>query len=72
MIKEKLVIDGEASNIRKAGLMLPSISGAFGKRDYLRQIIIYDRPYPWEKDNYSLAKKYRGIIQKLIENFQVL
>ena len=72
MIKEKLVIEGEASNIGKAGVILTSISGAIGRSDYLRQIIIYERPYPWEKDNYRLAKKYRGIIQELLENFREL
>ena len=70
MIKEKLVNDGEASNKSKAGLMLPSISGAIGRRDYLRQIITYERPYPWEKDNFRIVKQYRETIQELLENIK--
>ena len=70
MIKEKLVLDGEASNIGNAGVILTSISGDIGRRDYLRQIINYERPYPWEKDNYTLVKKYGGIVQELMENFK--
>ena len=70
MIKEKLVSDGEATNKGQAGVILTSISGAFGREDYLRQIITYERPYTWERDNYSLVAEYRGIIKELIEKFE--
>lgn len=38
-------------------------------RDYLRQIICYDKPNPWEKENYRIADDedyYRDVVKKLI------
>ena len=68
MIKEKLVKDGETSNKGKAGIILTSISGAIGRRDYLRQIIIYEKPNPWERENYRLVKGYGELVKELIGN----
>jgi hypothetical protein len=70
MIKEKLIQD-ETENVSdegKAGLVLTTISREIGiaDRDYLRQIIRYDRPNPWEKENYRLVDDYRELVKKLI------
>ncbi|MBM4240636.1 MAG: DUF91 domain-containing protein [Euryarchaeota archaeon] len=69
MIKEKIVNDGEAIDEGKAGIILTTISReiSIAPRDYLRQIIQYDRPNPWEKDNYRLVGKYREMIKNLLK-----
>jgi len=51
MIKEELIKKGEADDESKAGKILTTISKEVGykPRDYLRQIIKYDKPYPGRK-----------------------
>jgi hypothetical protein len=68
MIKEKLIKDGEATDEGKAGLILTTISREIGiaERDYLRQIITYERPNPWEKENYKLVIEFKGIVKELL------
>lgn len=72
MIKEKLIQDEDVSDEGKAGLILTTISREIGiaSRDYLRQIICYDNPNPWEKENYRIAEDkdyYRELIEKLVK-----
>lgn len=65
MLEEcKSIIEDEG----KAGLILTTISREIGiaNRDYLRQIIIYERPNSWEKENFRLVEEFRGIVEELI------
>lgn len=68
-IKEKLIKEGEAPDEGKAGIVLTTISREIGiaERDYLRQIIAYERPNSWEKENYKLVEKYRDMVKELLE-----
>ncbi|MCK9151549.1 endonuclease NucS domain-containing protein [Methanobacterium alcaliphilum] len=69
MIKEKLIRDGEAINVGKAGLILTTMSREIGiaERDYLRQIISYERPNSWEKENYKLVDEFKQTVRELID-----
>ncbi len=68
IIKKELVNRGEAENEGKAGTLLTTISKEIGfkSRDYLRQVIRYEKPNPWEKDNYTLVEKYRELIREIL------
>jgi hypothetical protein len=68
MIKNELIQRGEAIDEGKAGIVLTTISREIGieQRDYLRQIIAYDRPNPWEKDHYRLVEKYRPLVSEVL------
>jgi hypothetical protein len=70
MIKKSLIQNGEAKDDGKAGIILTTISREIGieQRDYLRQVIEYDRPNPWEKDNYRIREEYKDTVKKLLEN----
>jgi hypothetical protein len=70
MIKAELVEKGEASDEGKAGIILTSISREIGiaQRDYLRQVIAYDRPNPWEKDNYRLVEQYKPLVARVLSS----
>lgn len=69
MIKKELVKKENVSDEGKAGLILATISREIGiaSRDYLRQIIEYEKPNPWEKENYRLKIEYRSLIKELLE-----
>jgi hypothetical protein len=69
-IKAELVKRGEAPDEGKAGIILTTISREIGikQRDYLRQIIEYDRPEPWEKDNYRIADDYKPLVRKVLSS----
>lgn len=70
MIKEGLVNDKseDVEDKGKAGLILTTISREIGfpSRDYLRQIIAYEKPNPWEKENFRIVEEFREIIEELI------
>lgn len=70
MIKKELINKGEAKDEGKAGTILTTISREIGiaRRDYLRQIIQYDKPNPWEKENYRLVDDYKDIVKSIIES----
>ncbi|HEX8173986.1 MAG TPA: hypothetical protein VF543_02585 [Pyrinomonadaceae bacterium] len=70
MIKRELIERGEATNEGAAGIILSTISGEIGRmqRDYLRQVIQYDKPNPWEKENYRLQPTYRDMVKRILEN----
>ncbi|RLB88088.1 MAG: hypothetical protein DRH10_08135, partial [Deltaproteobacteria bacterium] len=63
-----LIRRGEATDEGKAGIILTTISREIGikQRDYLRQVIAYDRPNPWEKDNYRLVEEYRSLVSQVL------
>lgn len=75
MMKKELVRNEneDVEDEGRAGLILTTISGELGRvnRDYLRQIICYDKPNPWEKENYRIADDenyYKELVQKLVAN----
>ena len=70
MIKKELTEREEADNDSKAGRILTTISReiGFAKNDYLRQIIQYDKPNPWEKDRYRLSEEYRELVENILFN----
>ena len=70
MIKEELIKKGEADDEGKAGRILTTISKEIGyaPRDYLRQIIQYNKPNPWEKENYRLIEDYKDLVRSVLEN----
>lgn len=70
MIKKELIKKENVSDEGKAGLILTTISREIGiaSRDYLRQIIEYERPNPWEKENYKLKTKYKDLIKDILES----
>ena len=69
MIKKELINKGEAEDEGKAGIILTTISREIGieRRDYLRQIIRYDKPNPWEKENYKLVDEYKDLIKNILD-----
>ena len=68
MIKKELINKGEAIDEGKAGTILTTISREIGikARDYLRQVIQYDKPNPWEKENYRIPEKYKELVQNIL------
>jgi uncharacterized protein (DUF433 family) len=72
MIKSELIQRGEATDEGKAGIILTTISREIGieQRDYLRQIITYNRPNPWEKDDYRLVQEYRSLVSQLLSSLR--
>ncbi|TMS41013.1 MAG: DUF91 domain-containing protein [Methanobacterium sp.] len=69
MIKKELIKKENVSDEGKAGLILTTISREIGiaSRDYLRQIIEYERPNPWEKENYRLKPEHKHLIKEILE-----
>lgn len=69
MIKKELIRKEDVEDEGKAGLILTTISREIGiaSRDYLRQIIEYEKPNPWEKENYQLKEEYKPLIKELLE-----
>jgi len=72
MVKKELINKGEAEDEGKAGIILTTISREIGieRRDYLRQIIRYDKPNPWEKENYRLVEDYKGLVKSILEELK--
>lgn len=72
IIKRELLKRGEANDEGKAGIILTTISREIGiaQRDYLRQIIRYDKPNPWEKENYRLVDDYRDLVKSILEELK--
>jgi hypothetical protein len=68
MIKKELIDKGEAVDNGKAGRILTTISKEIGikERDYLRQIIQYDKSDSSEKENYKLLEKYKPLVQDIL------
>ncbi|MDH5186674.1 MAG: endonuclease NucS [candidate division WOR-3 bacterium] len=72
-IIDKLVKNGEAKDEGQAGRILTTISRELGikQRDYLRQVIHYEKPNPWEKENYKIEEKYKSIIKDLFTELKI-
>lgn len=71
-IIKALVNKGKAKDEGQAGRILTTISRELGikQRDYLRQIIRYEKPNPWEKENYRIEEKYKVIIKDLLNKLK--
>lgn len=69
MIKEKIQKEENVEE-GKAGLILTTISReiTIASRGYLRQIIEYDLPNPWEKENYKIVEKYKNLVKEILTN----
>jgi len=72
MIKKSLIKNNETDDEGKAGIIITSISREIGfkNRDYLRQVIQYDRPNPWEKENYKLVEKYKNLLKDILNEIK--
>jgi len=72
MIKNKLLDkEPEIKSIKKACIVLTTISKEIRikHRDFLRQIIRYDKIYGWMKDNYKVPNEYKKLVEKIIQSF---
>lgn len=71
-IKEELVRQKEAEDEGKAGTIITTLSRELGivRRDYLRQIIRYDKISSWEKENYRVEEPYRELVRTLLEELK--
>ncbi|HID27543.1 MAG TPA: hypothetical protein EYP22_06950 [Methanosarcinales archaeon] len=71
MIKKELVDKGDADEEGMAGIILTTISRELGikQRDYLRQIIRYDK-VGGEKENYRIEEQYKEIVRRLVEELK--
>lgn len=71
-IKNELTKRKEAKDEAQVGIILTTISRELGikQRGYLRQVIRYDKPNPWEKDNYRIEGKYKGMIKDLLNDLK--
>jgi len=65
-----MIKNNEAQDEKKAGLILTKVLRELGiiKRDYLRQIIQYERPNPWEKENYQFTEEYKEMVKALLDD----
>lgn len=72
MIKKRLIKNNEVTDEGKAGIIITSISREIGlkNRDYLRQIIQYEKPNPWEKENYKLVGKYKNLLKEILNEIK--
>ena len=67
-LKQELVANGEAADEGKAGFAVTGISRELGfmDRDYLRQVLRYDKPQPWEKENYRIEEAHQPMVRELL------
>ena len=72
-IKNELTRRKEARDEGQAGIILTTVSRELGikQRDYLRQVIRYDKPNLWEKENYIIEEKYKGMIRDLLSELKI-
>ena len=75
-LKRKFIeVGGElgGNDAKQAGIFIALISNQLGqkKKDYLRQIIIYDYPNnPWEKDNFRIDEKYKVLVSDVLKQIK--
>ena len=72
VIKKSLIKHNEVTDEGKAGIIITSISREIGlkDRDYLRQVIQYDKSNPWEKENYQLVGKYKNLLKEILNEIK--
>ena len=68
MITSELLEKGEAQDETQAGIVLATISGELGRvpRDYLRQVVRYDKTRGYLKDNYRIEPQYRELVRQIL------
>jgi hypothetical protein len=68
MIKEELLKRGEAEDETSAGIIITTISRGIGieKRDYLRQILRYDKISEHQKENYRISEEYKQLVKEIL------
>jgi len=68
MIKEELLKRGEAEDETSAGKIITTISREIGieKRDYLRQILRYDKISEHQKENYRISEEYKQLVKEIL------
>jgi len=68
MIKEELLKRGEAEDETSAGIIITHISREIGieKRDYLRQILRYDKINEDQKENYRISEEYKQLVKEIL------
>ena len=71
-IKNELTRRKEARDEGHAGTILTTVSRELGikQRDYLRQVIRYDKLNSWEKENYRIDEKYQGVVRDLLSELK--
>lgn len=67
-IKQELIRQNEAEDERQAGLVTATMSSGLGvrDRDYLRQVIRYEKPEPWMKDDYRIEERYKPMVRRVL------
>ena len=70
--KEFISVGGDlgGNDAMQAGIFIALISNQLGqkKKDYLRQIILYDYPqYPWQKDSFRVNPKYVMLVKEVLD-----
>jgi hypothetical protein len=69
MLKEELINRKEAEDEGKAGIIISTISREIRlkRRDYLRQVIQYDKVGTSRKENYRIEEKYKELVKNVLE-----
>jgi len=72
MLKKELINRKEAEDEGKAGIIISTISREIllKRRDYLRQIIQYDKVGTSRKENYRIDEKYRDLVKNVLEELK--
>ena len=69
-IRNELLKTKEADDEEQARVILPTISRELGikYRDYLRQIITYERDVErrWEKNNFQIKERYKELVKNIL------
>lgn len=70
---KKEVIRKEIRTADEAEKIPPLISRELGleSHDFLRQVISYDKPMPWLRENYRIRDKYKEMIRELLKELNV-
>jgi hypothetical protein len=68
MIKQELLKRGEAENESQAKTYITHISNVIDRkeRDYLRQILRYDRITVDQKENYRIPEEYKQLVKEIL------
>jgi hypothetical protein len=72
-LRKEFVKMNAAPDETQAGYFLSLISNQIGqkRKDYLRQVIQFGTPNnPWEKDNFSIPKEYKGLVKEVLQELK--
>ncbi len=64
----ELVELGEVAREGRPGTVLSTISKELGfqRHDYLRQVIGYDKPRSWDRDNFRIREEYKDLVREVL------